>query len=106
MASQQPLNKTPFKKIYFLSVSANNICLLCQDEVKDVTKKIRLWKTDGEKSHRCLEIQRFLNTDLTTGKDFQVICRNCDRSFQNEKFPRKIHQDQNYTNVEVSRTTT
>ena len=77
MASQQPLNKTPFKKIYFLSVSANNICLLCQDEVKDVTEKIRLWKTDGEKSHRCLEIQRFLNTDLAAGKDFQVICRNC-----------------------------
>ena len=56
MVSRQPLNKTPVKNIYFLSASANKICLLCQDEVRDVAKKIRLWKTDGEKSHHCLEI--------------------------------------------------
>ena len=51
--------------------------------MRDVAKKIRLWKTDGEKSHHCLEIQRLLNTGLTAGKDFQIICRNCYRSFQN-----------------------
>ena len=67
------------------------------------------WK----KSHRCLEIQRFLNTDLTAGKDFQVICRNCDRSFQNaeKRFKEKEKQlsrsralaQEKYTKIKTTR---
>lgn len=97
IVSQKPLIKTSAKKIYFLSASSRNIFLLCQGNVKGVSKKIRLLKkkkNDREKSYCGLEMQRPLNTNLAIGKEFQAICRNWYKSFQTSKqiFRKKTKQ--------------
>ena len=81
----EELITTPVKKTSYLSVEARSICLLCQENIEDVEKKINLWKLDGGKSHHCKEIELFFQKDLSKGKCFQVICRKCYKSFQNGK---------------------
>ena len=111
MASRQPINETCLKKIYFLSASANNICLPCQDEVRDVAKKIRLWKTDGEKFQQMFRNATICEHLLSGRKRFPS---NLPKLLQ--KFPkfRKLFQrkqlarsralaQEKYTNVKTTR---
>ena len=72
-------SKTPTKKIYMLSPSAVDICVLCVTSLKNKNDKLKLWD-NNQLSTVGSDVEYFLADEtLNKAEDLQCICRNCMR---------------------------
>ena len=88
MANTEPATEksTPeklMKKVYFLSLSSDNICALCTEKITETKRRYRLWKENGEKTDVCLKAEEAYRTTFSKNTDFKIICRNCQRQSEN-----------------------
>ena len=70
--------------VEYLSPSSNDICVLCLQDIKNITKKpsdmkIRIWDVEKRAVTRAGDsLQQYLGVTLTS-LDFRIICKNCNR---------------------------
>eukprot|EP00794_Sanderia_malayensis_P002024 gene2024-2301_t len=81
------VSETPKKINESLSPTVSHtFCVVCSKNIDTAYKepkdnKIQLWLKDGVKAPLCINIEKFLNVDLSE-TDFKVICKACNRSIQ------------------------
>ena len=70
--------------VEYLSPSCNDICVLCLQDVKEISKrpsdvKIRIWDVEKRVATRAGDsLQQYLGITLSS-LDFRIICKNCNR---------------------------
>ena len=60
--------------LFFLSLSAASICIICHSDIADSSNKRKLWK-GNEKTKICIELKLYCGDTITRNRDFQCVCQ-------------------------------